>query len=121
MAISLFAAKAIVQMYGLDMARRQGVSVESFPEHVLQQSTTDNSELEALAKEWGVNGAAFNKGMMSQMQQNPDDTTSDCYVDTAASNVELIVLSDFTAYTLGGFDAATFFELFKIWNIKYLQ
>ena len=52
----------------------------------------------------GHNLAKFNKGVMSQMQNNPADTHNDCYEWTAATNVEILIMADFQAYLLGSFD-----------------
>jgi len=68
----------------------------------------------------GYNVANFNKGLMSQMQNDPDDTTNDCFSGTEATNAELLVMADFAEYTLGGFDVATFTEITKIMNIKLM-
>ena len=48
--------------------------------------------------------AKFNKGVMSQMQNNPSDTENDCYQWTAATNAEILIMADFQAYLLGSFD-----------------
>jgi len=51
--------------------------------------------------------------MMSQMQDNPSDTTNQCYIDTALTNVALNDLSDITAYLTadGYYKEDVFFQL----------
>ena len=68
----------------------------------------------------GYNVSNLNRGMMKQMQSEPSNTTSDCYISTTDTNAELLRLADFPEYVLGGFDAATFAEMFKVMNIKYM-
>lgn len=82
-----------------------------------------NSELETFAADFGYNLALFNKGMMSQMQDDPTNTQAQCYIDTAATNVEIIAMSDVSQYVSedGYYDDAVFLNLFKIMNIKYIQ
>ena len=59
---------------------------------------------------------------MSQMQENPSSTETQCYIDTAATNVELINMSDITAYIDdgGNYDQAAFLNLAKVMQIKYI-
>ena len=100
-------AKAFISIYGEEIARRHGVVV---PEHeLLQQASAQQSELANYALDFAKNFSFFNKGLMSQMQSNPKDTTADCFVKTTETNLELVKLGDFSNYILGGFDTGTFF------------
>lgn len=57
------------------------------------------------------------------MQDDPSNTESQCYTDTANTNVEIIAMSDVTQYVSeeGYYDDAVFLNLFKIMNIKFIQ
>ena len=112
------AAAIFANMYGHDMATRMGFDMKH-PK--LRQSADDVSQMSELALEWGTKLAYLNKGMMSQMQADPADTDNDCYTNTLATNAEILILVDFESYVLGGFDAGTFAEQFKVMNIKYMQ
>jgi hypothetical protein len=109
------AATAFAAIYGREEAIKHGFNMDI---HRLQQS--EQSELEAFALAGGYNISNFNKGLMSQMMADPSDTTNDCYSTTEDCNAEIMVLADFAEYTLGGFDVATFTEMFKIMNIKLM-
>jgi hypothetical protein len=109
------AATAIVAIYGTEAAAKQSFNMGG---HRLQQS--EESALEDFALSTGYNFSNLNRGMMSQMQSDPSDTDNDCYYGTVATNAEIMVMADFSAYTLGGFDAATFLELFKVFSIKLM-
>ena len=77
------------------------------------------SPLAQYAFDFGENVAAFNKGMMSQMQENPTDTDNECYKRTAATNAEILILSDFSEWLLGGFDQVTYLDQVKIMNFQF--
>ena len=80
------------------------------------------SELEAYSLIVGQNASFFNSGMMSQMQSNPDSITTQCYIDTVNTNVELINMSDISAYITDGgeYDQAAFLNLAKVMQIKFI-
>ena len=80
------------------------------------------SELETYSLIVGQNAAFFNTGMMSQMQSNPDSTTTQCYADTVDTNEEIINMSDISAYITDGgeYDQAAFLNLAKIMQIKWI-
>ena len=84
-----------------------------------RQST---SELEEYSLIVGQNASFFNTGMMSQMQSNPDSITTQCYTDTVNTNIELINMSDISAYITDGgeYDQAAFLNLFKVMQIKFI-
>ena len=63
----------------------------------------------------------MNKGIMSQMQANPDDQNNDCYWRTEETNALLLDMFDFTDYVLGGFDVGSFFDKTKVMNISLMQ
>lgn len=77
--------------------------------------------MELLAKTIGENVDRFNRGMMSQMQENPDSTDNDCYRNTVLVSAEISALADFSQYVVGGYDSALFLELFQIMLIKLTQ
>lgn len=52
--------------------------------------------MELLAKTIGENVDRFNRGMMSQMQENPDSTDNDCYRNTVLVSAEISALADFS-------------------------
>ena len=85
----------------------------------LKQST---SELEEFSLIVGQNASYFNTGMMSQMQSNPDSTTTQCYTDTVNTNIEIINMSDISAYITDGgeYDQAAFLNLAKVMQIKFI-
>ena len=112
------AAIAFAKLYSVDLARRFNFRVS---EHHLQQAHANESELEEFALIVGQNAARFNKGMMSQMQENPASTVTECYINTALTNQEILVLADFEQYVKDGtYDSAAFFDLFKVMNIKFV-
>lgn len=86
------------------------------------QLKQDTSELEEFSKIVGENLSRFNEGMMSQMQDVPSSTTTQCYTDTASTNVEIMNLSDITAYidAGGNYDQAAFLNLAKVMQIKFI-
>ena len=55
------------------------------------------------------------------MQADPTDTDNDCYHNTVSTNAEILVLADFEAYTLGGFDFGTFADQFQVMGIYAMQ
>jgi len=81
----------------------------------------DQSDLEKYAEELGTYASQFNKGIMSQMQQNPDDTDAECYNKTSLTNAEIMIMVDFSAYYSETFDFAGFTELFKVMQIALVQ
>ena len=89
---------------------------------VRQATTSSNSELEDLALVVGENAQRFNRGMMSQMQDNPSDTTNQCYIDTALTNVALNDLSDITAYLTadGYYKEDVFFQLLQVSQFAFV-
>lgn len=89
--------------------------------HVNLKDSAELSTLEQYANDAGTYASAFNKGMMSQMQQNPDDTTADCYEKTLLTNAEIMIMVDFSAYYSETFDIAGFTELFKVMQIALVQ
>ena len=108
-----YAAQAIAKMYGMEFAQ-QHFNFDAHP-HLRQTST-----LEQYALDFGTELSNFNKGAMSQLQQNPDDTDAQCYIDTAATNVEILVMVDFTAYYTSSFDVASFIELAKVMQLALM-
>ena len=80
------------------------------------------SELEKTARIVGENAAWINLGMMSQMQDDPSSTTTQCHEDTLATNTEFINMSDITRYVAdsGEYDSAVFLNLFKVMQIKFI-
>lgn len=84
-----------------------------------KQST---SELEEYSLIVGQNASYFNTGMMSQMQSNPDSITTQCYIDTVNTNIEIINMSDISAYITDGgeYDQAAFLNLAKVMQIKFI-
>ena len=80
------------------------------------------SELEQYSLIVGQNASYFNTGMMSQMQSNPDSTTTQCYTDTVNTNIEIINMSDISAYITDGgeYDQAAFLNLAKVMQIKFI-
>ena len=107
------AAHVIANMYGMEFAQ-QHFNFDSHP-HLRQ-----TSNLEQYALDFGTELSNFNKGAMSQLQQTPDDTTAQCYTDTAATNVEIMVMVDFTAYYTSSFDVASFIELAKVMQLALM-
>ena len=60
--------------------------------------------------------------MMSQMQSNPDSTTTQCYLDTVSTNLGIIDMADISAYIDdgGNYDEAAFLNLAKVMQIKFI-
>ena len=56
------------------------------------------------------------------MQDVPSSTTTQCYTDTQSTNVEIMNLSDITAYidAGGNYDQAAFLNLAKVMQIKFI-
>ena len=86
------------------------------------QLRQSQSELEEYSLIVGQNASFFNKGMMSQMQDNPDSTTTQCFTDTVNTNLEIINMSDITVYINDGgeYDQAAFLNLAKVMQIKFI-
>ena len=60
----------------------------------------------------GTNLGEWNLGMMTALQMNPTDTTTNCYVACTATNVAIVDTLDIANYPSGSFD---FFTLFDTW------
>ena len=112
------AAAIFARIYGDDLAKRVGFNL-NHPR--LRQDADDVSDLSARALLIGTNLVNLNTGLMSQMQADPSDTDNDCFTNTAAANAEMLILADFEAYVLGGFNSGEFIDQFKIMSIKGMQ
>ena len=98
-------------MYGKDAAIEYGfneseINVGGYD--AVMDSMSKASALETMALSMGNNLAYLNKGIMSQMQANPDDTVNFCYTSTKDTNAELVKLADISKYLLGGFNSTNF-------------
>ena len=77
-------ATAIVKLFAVQMAQRLGMDISNHQLMQISQDTT--SHLEEYALNFVTNLSSLNKGMMSMMQENPDDIYSDCYLFTESTN-----------------------------------
>ena len=67
---------------------------------------------QATIKNIGEELGKWNLGMMTALQMNPTDTTTNCYVACTATNVAIEDTLDFSTYPSSTFD---FFTLFDTW------
>ena len=116
------AALAFAAMYGNEQASRFfDMRPKLAQDDDSSIDTSTYSTLEQYAYDFGVAASNFNKGAMAQMQQNPDDTSDQCYTDTLLTNAEIITIIDFSAYYTDSFDVAGFTELAKVMQIAMIQ
>lgn len=115
------AARMFTQLYGVEIARRNGINVthEEFSE--LATSASSLSGYNKLAADVSDFGSKLNKGMMAEMQANPTDTENDCFTTTSANNLLILDMFDFTAYTTASFDFGIFLEKTQIMNLKFME
>ena len=63
----------------------------------------------------------MNVGAMRSLQSNPDDLDTDCYANTAATNVLINEMFDVTNYTDGEINQAEFLEKFQVMSIVGME
>lgn len=83
--------------------------------------TSDFSSLESTFYNWSVNFADWNLGAMQQMQTNPNDQTTLCYLSTVATNDSVAVTTNFRNYVVGGFDASELLEHLLVVQLKLMS
>jgi len=78
----------------------------------------DYSAIEQLAADLAAIAKDINIGAMMELTQNPNDTTTECYLAAVETGDYLIAMTDLSQYISGSFDPATFTDLFKQMQIK---
>ena len=114
------AAKLFIELYGADIARRHGIRATDDELNNLQTSTSLTG-IDKLASDFSSFGTKINKGMMAEMQSDPSDTTNDCYTTTAATNLLILEMFDFTSFTTGSFDFGIFLEKTQTMNFEWME
>ena len=114
------AAIAFAKLYSIEKAQQNGFTA-THPHLQASQAADRIGDLTQSFFDYGLELATFNKELMSQLQEDPTNTETDCYNMTAAMNAQILSMADVERNILEGFDKEMTIKQFKIAQFKLQQ
>lgn len=114
------AAIAFAKLYSIEMARHNGFTA-THPHLQASQASDRIRDLTQGIFDHGLQLAKFNKELMSQLQEDPSDKSTECYEKTASMNAQILSIFDVELYILEGTSKDKVGKQFEIAYYKLQQ